>query len=81
MKRTFILIIIAIIICFDIGTILTTPFYGIRFSGSINNYGTKMQISGDDLLIRYDPDAQRAGNNESIDANNATDDFDLPLKL
>ncbi|MDI6765528.1 MAG: PorV/PorQ family protein [Bacteroidota bacterium] len=68
-------------ICFDIGTIFTTPFYGVRFSSSISNYGTKMKISGDDLLVRHDPDPQRAGNNETIDANYATDEFELPLRL
>ncbi|MBI4811388.1 MAG: hypothetical protein HY800_08135 [Ignavibacteriales bacterium] len=40
-----------------------------------------MQISGDDLLIRHDPDPQRAGNNETIDANYSTDEFELPLRL
>ena len=44
---------------FDIGTIFKTPFYGIRFASSISNYGTKMQMSGQDLLVRYDPDPQR----------------------
>lgn len=67
--------------CLDIGTIFTTPFYGIRFSSSISNYGTKMQMSGDDLLIRHDPDPQSAGNNETIDAYYATDQFELPLRL
>lgn len=67
--------------CFDIGTIFTTPFYGIRFSSIISNYGTKIKISGDDLLIRHDPDPQNAGNNETIDANYSTDEFELPLRL
>jgi hypothetical protein len=68
-------------LCFDVGTIFTTPFYGIRFSSIISNYGTKMQMSGDDLLIRHDPDPARAGNNETIDANYATDQFEMPLRL
>lgn len=66
---------------FDIGTIFNTPFYGIRFASSINNYGTKMQMTGDDLLIRYDVDPQRAGSNNTVDANIATEKFDLPLRL
>lgn len=68
-------------VSFDIGTIFKTPFYGIRFASAITNYGTKMQISGDDLLIRYDVDPQRAGSNNTVDANIATEKFDLPLKL
>lgn len=66
---------------FDIGTIFKTPFYGIRFASSISNYGTKLQMSGQDLLIRYDPDPQRAGNNQTLDANYGTDQFELPLRL
>ncbi len=68
-------------ISFDVGTIFKTPFYGIRFASSITNYGTKMQMSGDDLLIRYDVDPQRAGSNNTVDANIATEKFDLPLRL
>jgi hypothetical protein len=66
---------------FDVGTIFNTPFYGIRFSSSITNYGTKMQISGDDLIIRHDPDPASSGNNETIDALYKTDPFELPLRL
>lgn len=66
---------------FDIGTIFTTPFYGVRFASSITNFGTKMQMTGNDLLIRYNVDPQRAGSNSTVDANIATDEFDLPLRL
>ncbi len=66
---------------FDVGTIFNTPFWGIRFSSSITNYGTKMQMSGDDLLIQHDSDPNRAGNNEKIDAFYSTDSFELPLRL
>lgn len=66
---------------FDIGTIFMTPFYGIRFASSISNYGSKLQMSGDDLLIRHDPDPQRSGNNQTIDAFYSTDMFELPLRL
>lgn len=68
-------------VSFDIGTIFKTPFYGVKFASSITNYGTKMQITGDDLLIRYDVDPQRAGSNNTVDANIATEKFDLPLRL
>ncbi|HOI28559.1 MAG TPA: PorV/PorQ family protein [Melioribacteraceae bacterium] len=65
----------------DIGTIYTTPFYGIKFASSISNYGSKLRMSGDDLLIRHDPDPQRAGNNQTLDAYYKTDEFELPLRL
>ncbi|HZW38484.1 MAG: PorV/PorQ family protein [Syntrophothermus sp.] len=68
-------------LAFDVGTIFKTPFWGIRFSSSISNYGTKMQMGGDDLLIRHDPDPTRAGNNQTVDAYYSTEQFDLPLKL
>ncbi|HEY3388935.1 MAG TPA: PorV/PorQ family protein [Prolixibacteraceae bacterium] len=66
---------------FDIGTIFKTPFEGIRFASSITNFGTKMQMTGNDLLIRYNVDPSRAGSNGSVDANVQTDQFDLPLRL
>ena len=68
-------------ISFDIGTIFNTPFYGIRFSSSISNYGTKMKMEGEDLLVRHDPDPTSRGTNSAIDANFSTDEFELPLKL
>lgn len=68
-------------VAFDIGTIFITPFYGIKFSSMISNYGSKMQINGEDLLIRHDPDPNVHGNNETIDAYYKTDNFELPLKL
>lgn len=68
-------------IAFDIGTVFKTPFYGVKFASSISNYGSKMQMTGDDLLIRHDPDPQRAGNNQTIDAYYKTDEFELPLRL
>lgn len=66
---------------FDVGTIFTTPFYGIKFSSSITNYGSKMQMSGQDLLIQYDSDPTRNGNNANVDAYYSTDQFELPLRL
>jgi hypothetical protein len=68
-------------IAFDIGTIFKTPFEGVRFASSISNFGTKMQMAGSDLLIRYNVEPTRAGSNNTTDANIATDQFDLPLKL
>jgi hypothetical protein len=68
-------------IAFDVGTIFNTPFYGIKFSSIITNYGPKLQMSGEDLLIRHDADPLRNGNNETVDAYYKTDQFELPLKL
>lgn len=68
-------------VAFDVGTIFRTPFLGIKFSSIITNYGSKMQMAGEDLLIRYDADPNSNGNNETVDAYYKTDKFDLPLRL
>jgi len=68
-------------VAFDVGTIFKTPFLGIKFSSIITNYGSKMQIAGEDLLIRYDADPNSQGNNETTDAYLKTDQFELPLRL
>ena len=68
-------------VAFDIGTIFKTPFFGIKFASIITNYGSKMQMTGEDLLIRYDADPSRQGNNSSVDGYIKTDQFELPLRL
>lgn len=68
-------------VAFDIGTIFKTPFFGIKFASIITNYGSKMQMTGEDLLIRYDADPSRQGNNSSVDGYLKTDQFELPLRL
>jgi len=64
----------------DIGTLFTTPFKGLKFGASIANFGTKMQIDGDDLLTQKDI-SQISGNNANVNAKLTTDQFDLPLTL
>jgi len=66
---------------FDIGTQFVTPFRDIRLGASISNFGTKMQIGGDDLLVVVDIDPNAEGNNESNRARFNTDRFDLPLTM
>jgi len=65
----------------DIGTLFNTPFWGVKFASSITNFGTKMQMDGDDLIIQHDPDTQQGGNNSKLDAKYRTDQFELPLRL
>lgn len=67
-------------VAFDVGTMYDTPFYGIRFAVGVTNIGSKMQMTGNDLIIRSDPDRNQKGNYEP-DAYLATDEFDLPLRL
>ncbi len=63
---------------FDVGTIFNTPFAGIRLGASISNFGTKMQMTGEDLNIPAVISNQQ-GTNQSITAKLNTDAFDLPL--
>lgn len=64
----------------DIGTLFTTPFSGLKFGAGITNFGTKLQITGDDLLVAHDPSPNH-GNNPNIPAERRTDQFDMPLTL
>lgn len=66
---------------FDVGTQFVTPFYGIRLGAAITNFGSKMRLTGDDLLVRVDVDPSNRGNNESNRALLKTDEFDLPLTM
>jgi hypothetical protein len=65
----------------DIGTQFVTPFRGIRLGAAITNFGSKLQLAGDDLLVRVDIDPTNRGNNESNTAFLRTDRFDLPLTM
>jgi opacity protein-like surface antigen len=64
----------------DIGTLFTTPFEGLTFGAGISNFGTKLQMSGDDLLVQKDISPNN-GNNANVNANLSTETFDLPLCL
>lgn len=68
-------------IAVDVGTMFTTPFKDIRLGVGISNFGQKMRMSGEDLLVQKDIDPLNNGNNESVNAFLATDKFDLPLNL
>ena len=67
-------------IALDIGTLFSTP-YGFKLGTSISNFGPKMNMTGDDLLVPVDVDETIEGNNESVTGYLSTDDFDLPLIL
>ncbi|MGD8782199.1 MAG: PorV/PorQ family protein [Ignavibacteria bacterium] len=63
----------------DVGAIFRTNFNGLTLGMSISNYGTKMQLEGQDMLVQHDIAENVKGNNEYINANLETDEFDLPL--
>ena len=63
----------------DLGTLFTTGLKGLRIGASLSNFGTDMQMSGDDLLVYHDIDPYKLGNNERIFAELKTDKWPLPL--
>ncbi len=68
-------------VAFDIGTLLITPYKDIRLGMSISNFGTKMQMSGRDLLTLHDPDPTKDGNNDRIPSQIETERWKLPLTM
>ena len=66
-------------IAFDVGTLYITEFNNLKIGMSISNYGSKMQMSGNDLLVQHDRYEDVEGNNPYINAYLKTDEFDLPL--
>jgi long-subunit fatty acid transport protein len=64
----------------DVGTLFNTPFPGVRFGVGMFNFGPKLQMTGDDLLVQKDISAN-AGNNANVNANLSTEKFDMPLTL
>ncbi len=63
----------------DIGTLFVTGFHHMRIGASLTNFGTDMRMAGDDLLVYYDLDPSKMGNNERTFAELKTDSWPLPL--
>ncbi len=66
-------------IAFDLGTLFTTQFRGMKIGMSMSNYGGKMQLSGRDVFTYYDTDVDNQGNNDRIYSNLQTEKYPLPL--
>lgn len=66
-------------VAIDIGTLYRTQWRNLMIGMCISNFGTKMRMSGQDLLIQHDIDPTRYGNNPNLNANLQTDSYDLPL--
>jgi hypothetical protein len=63
----------------DIGTLFTTDFHGLRIGATLSNFGTDMQMAGEDLLVYHDIDQTQLGNNDKIFAELQTESWPLPL--
>lgn len=65
----------------DIGTLFTTGLKGMRIGATLSNFGTDMKLAGEDLLVFYDVDPKKAGNNDRVFADLKTDRWPLPLSF
>ena len=63
----------------DVGALFDTQFNGLKLGMSISNYGTKMQMQGQDFQVQHDAYPAVNGNNGTINAAFLSDRFDLPL--
>lgn len=63
----------------DLGTLYNTAIEGLRIGASLSNFGTDMQMTGDDLLVYHDIDESQPGNNDRIFAEMKTDSWPLPV--
>jgi hypothetical protein len=68
-------------VAIDVGVKYITPFDGIVLGMSISNFGTKMQMSGNNANVLYDPDQSSLGNNDRIPASLSMGQWALPLNF
>ena len=65
----------------DIGTIYQTGIRGLRLGAALTNFGTDMQMQGNDLLVYHDIDPNNGGNNDRLFAEMQTQAWPLPLNF
>ncbi|MBD3226395.1 MAG: PorV/PorQ family protein [Caldithrix sp.] len=68
-------------IAIDVGTLFTTPLWGIRLGSSLTNYGPKMRLRGRDAKFAYDPDPDNQGNVEIVNSEYEMLNYSLPLRF
>ena len=66
-------------VAIDLGLLYRSQFKGLRIGMSISNFGSDMQLSGEDLMLPIDIDPSNEGNNDNISSNLNTDKWPLPL--
>lgn len=65
----------------DLGVKYHTPFEGVTLGMSISNFGTKMQMAGNNALVLYDSDPGNTGHNTRVPAQLAMEEWELPLNF
>ncbi len=63
----------------DAGLLYITPLNNMRIGMEISNFGTDMQLAGEDLLITVSPDETVVGANTKIPAQYTTAAYPIPL--
>lgn len=66
-------------VAFDIGTIYTTEFNGLRIGASISNFGTKLRLEGHDISFNSIPGGRQGQEAQNVESQYKTDAFDIPL--
>lgn len=62
----------------DMGALYKMPIPGVQLGFSVSNFGTRLKLSGRDLLRPFDPDMENFGN-DAINVAFETQSFQLPL--
>jgi opacity protein-like surface antigen len=68
-------------IALDLGVKYQTPFQGVTLGMSITNFGSKMQMTGNNAVVLYDSDPGNTGHNTRVPAELSTESWDLPLNF
>lgn len=63
----------------DLGMFYRSNFNNLRIGMSITNFGTDMQMTGDDLRQAIDIDESKSGNNDRLEGYLGTDSWPMPL--
>ena len=63
----------------SIGTLYRLSANGLRLGASVSNFGTSEHFTGRDLLITYDNDPTRNGDNGALPGERSTGNYPLPM--
>jgi long-subunit fatty acid transport protein len=66
---------------FSFGTVYRITGSGLTLGASVLHFGTKSGFDGRDLVIQYDADPTRYGDNSALPAAQATDEFPVPAQF
>lgn len=66
---------------FDIGTIYTTTFNGLKIGASISNFGTKMRLDGQDISFNNFPNGEQGQGPQNVQSIYKTEAYDIPLQF